>query len=140
MITGFEIKNIEARRFIPVGSQKNIRIDHNSTVGNITRTGDDKATVEFRFSANYASAGIITLEGQLIYVGDAEALVAEWGEKRKMPDDAAREIHSAIMGNCLTEAVVLSRDIRLPPPIPFPQVNLPGSTGKKEYTPGPEVM
>ncbi|MDG6220223.1 MAG: hypothetical protein QCI38_02080 [Candidatus Thermoplasmatota archaeon] len=139
MIVGFEIKSIEARRMIPIGGQKNIRIDHNSTVTTISKKDAETVNVEFRFVANYSSAGIISIEGSLQYKGEVDSLVNEWEDKRRMPDQAAQEIHSAIMGNCLTEAVILARDIRLPPPIPFPQVNMPKGNQVK-HVPGPEVM
>ena len=140
MIVGFEIRSIEARRFGQVGVQKNIRIDHNSTVNTISKMGDDKANVDYRFTANYSSAGIITVEGNLIYQGDVDRLVNEWTENRKMPDEAAQEIHSAIMGNCITEAVLMAREVKLPPPIPYPQVSMPKAGGKTQSVPGPEVM
>jgi len=138
MIAGFEIRVIEARRLVPVGSQKNIRIDHNSTVTTISLKSPEEAKVDFRFTASYGAVGIINIEGSLIYRGDAAALVKEWEEKRRMPDEAAQEIHSAIMGNCITEAIIMAREVRLPPPIPLPKVNIQKKPGKP--VPGPEVM
>ncbi|MCD6462004.1 MAG: hypothetical protein J7L61_04605 [Thermoplasmata archaeon] len=137
-IKGFEIKAVEAKRLAPPGPQRGVRVDHNSTVTSIVPKGDDEAVVAFRFTATYGPLGFITVEGEITYRGDAEALVREWQENRKMPDAAAQEIHSAIIGNCITEAVVLAREVRLPPPIPLPQVNI--QKYKPHHQPGPEVM
>jgi hypothetical protein len=51
-----------------------------------------------------------------------------------MPNDVATEIHTTIMNNCIPEAMLLARDIRLPPPIPMPKVNIQAK--KKGGEPG----
>ncbi len=119
------MSNIEARRFTKPGEKiKNVRIDHNSSVTVITEMNDKEAAVDFRFTANYASMGIIKIEGRLIIEGDASAIASKWNTEHKMEDDVANQIHQTIMQNCLPEAVMLARDIRLPPPIPMPQVKV----------------
>jgi hypothetical protein len=41
-----------------------------------------------------------------------------------MPTPVANEIHSAIMNSCLLEAIILAREVRLPPPVPPIQVQV----------------
>ncbi len=55
-----------------------------------------------------------------------------------MPPAIANEIHTVIMTNCIPEAVILARELRLPPPIPIPQVNV-AQPGKASRARGPEV-
>ena len=43
-----------------------------------------------------------------------------------MPDEMAQEIHRAVMTTCIPESVLLARDLRIPPPIPLPQINVKG--------------
>jgi len=56
----------------------------------------------------------------------------------EMPENVASEIHTAIMRTCMPEAVLIARDLNLPPPMPLPNVNI--SKQKKDgKTFGPEV-
>jgi hypothetical protein len=134
-IKRFELTSIDARRFTKPGEKhKNIRIDHNSSVTLVTEINDKEANVDFRFTANYSGLGIIKIEGSLIYEGNASALAQQWSTQNNMPNEVANEIHTTIMNNCIPEAMLLARDIRLPPPIPMPKVNI--QTQKKGGEPG----
>ena len=125
MIKNVELVSVDARRFTKSGERvANVRIDHNSTVTMITEVNNKEANIDFRFTANYQGMGLIKIEGRLLYEGDAAALAKQWGSESKMPDQVASEIHTAVMGTCIPEAVMLARDLRLPPPIPMPQVNI----------------
>jgi hypothetical protein len=125
MIKNVELVSVDARRFTKSGERvANVRIDHNSTVTLITELNNKEANVDFRFTANYQGMGLIKIEGRLLFEGDAAALAKQWGAESKMPDQVASEIHTAVMGTCIPEAVMLARDLRLPPPIPMPQVNI----------------
>ncbi len=135
----FEMSSIDARRFSKPGEKhRNIRVDHNSSVTLITELNDKEANVDFRFTANYVGIGVIKIEGRIVIEGDAAAIAKQWSTENKMPDDVANEIHSVIMGNCLPEAVIIARDIKLPPPIPMPQVRV-GKQGKAQPSNGIEV-
>ncbi len=108
----------------------NVRVDNNSTVTQIVAVQEDLANVEFRFTASYAGLGVIKIEGSLDYECEAQALADMWAKSGKMSSGAANEIHNAIMSSCLQEAVIIARDLRLPPPLPLPVVNIKGG-GKK---------
>ena len=134
-IKRFELTSIDARRFTKPGEKhKNIRIDHNSSVTLVTEINDKEANVDFRFTANYSGLGIIKIEGSLIFEGDASSLARQWSTQNNMPNEVANEIHTTIMNNCIPEAMLLARDIRLPPPIPMPKVNI--RSQKKGGEPG----
>jgi hypothetical protein len=133
----FELNSIDGKRFTRRGEAiRNVRIDHNSTVTLITERNDREANVDFRFTANYTGVGVIKIEGSLIYEGDGPAVAQQWSKQGNMPDDVASEIHTTIMTNCIPEAVIIARDLRLPPPIPVPQVNV---KGKAKPSTGAEV-
>src|SRR5439155_1354808 len=108
-------------RFVkPTDRWVNLRVDHNSTVTLISELGDRQASVDFRFTANYhaseAVVGLIQIEGNLLWEGDARALVKSWSAGGQMPPEVAQEIHTVIMSNCIPEAVILARELPLPPP------------------------
>jgi len=139
----FDFSTVDGRRFTKVAERwANLRVDHNSTVTVITESAPNQANVGFRFTANYRASeaviGLIQIEGTLVWEGDSKALVREWSSGGNMAPDIANEIHTVIMTNCIPEAVLLARELRLPPPIPIPQVNIP-QPGKASKTRGPEV-
>jgi len=137
-IRNIQLKSIEARRYIGRNERpKQIRIDHNSTVTQFTDTKSNEADIDFQYTASYGPIGMIKLEGTLLYeANDAKKIANEWRKTRKMPDQTASQIHTAVMHACVPEAVSLAKDLGLPPPIPLPQVRL-GSTPKKGQA-GPE--
>lgn len=138
-IRNIELKSIEARRYINRSERpKQVRIDHNSTVSNIAVVKDNNASIDFQYTASYGPVGLIKLEGSLLYEGDdAKKVSSEWKKTRKMPNQIASHIHTAVMHACVPEAVSIAKDLGLPPPIPLPQVRL-GATPKKGEA-GPEV-
>ena len=133
-IKNFELLSIEAKRFTKLGEKpKNIRIDHNSIVTLISPLDDQDAAIDFRFTANYIGVGVIKIEGRIIYQGDPVGLSTKWSETGQMPNNVASEVHNVVMSNCIPEAMFLARDIRLPPPVPLPKVNIQaGKKGKEK--------
>jgi hypothetical protein len=139
MIKTLEFTSIDARRFTKSGEVVgNVRIDHNSSVTQISELNDREANIEFRFTANYSSIGFIKIEGKVVYEGNASAVVKQWHTEHKMPDDVASQIHQAIMIRCIPEAVMVARDLNMPPPIPMPQVNI-GKGAQPKPSSGIEV-
>jgi len=138
-IRNVRLKTIEARRFIDHKEKpRQIRIDHNSTVSQMTPVDKTHATVEFQYTASYGAVGVIKIEGNLSYEEDnADKMAREWSKTRKMPNELASHIHTAVMHACVPDAVGLAKTLGLPPPIPLPQVRL-GNQPQKGQT-GVEV-
>ncbi len=132
-ITNLEMTSIDVRRFTRPGEKlRNVQINHNSSVTQIVKSGKDDAEFDWRFTVNYSGVGTIKIEGKIIYKGSGDDIVETWNKENKMPDEVAGEIHKAIMSTCIPESVMLARDIRLPPPIPMPKINLPNQKKKKD--------
>jgi len=138
-IRNVRLKSIEARRYSNISQRpKQVRIDHNSTVSNIEMIKDKEALVDFQYTASFGPVGMIKLEGSLIIEDDkAKDISKEWNDTRKMPNELASHIHTAIMHSSVPEAVSIAKDLGLPPPIPLPRVRLGDSPKKGEA--GPEV-
>lgn len=138
-IKNIELKSIEARRYIKRNERpKQVRIDHNSTVSQISDVTDGEALIEFQYTASYGPVGMIKLEGSLLYESDdAKKISKEWNETHKMPNQIASHIHTAVMHACVPEAVSIAKDLGLPPPIPLPQVRLGAQSKTGQF--GPEV-
>jgi len=139
-IKNIQLTSVEARKYLDQDERpKKVRIDHNSTVSQIKSLDDSVAKIYFQYTASYGPLGVIKLEGSLIYENDdAKKISGDWKDTRKMPNEIASKIHTAVMHACVPQAVGIAKDLRLPPPIPLPQVRL-GSNPKKGQTSGPEV-
>ena len=128
-VKGFELVAVDGKRFSRSGDRLgNLRIDNNGTVTLVTEVTDREAAVDFRFTTNYLGQegviGRIQIEGKVLFEGDAHAIVRSWSGQGKMPDDVASEVLTVIMNNCIPEATMIARDLRLPPPIPIPPVQV----------------
>jgi hypothetical protein len=124
-VQAVHVTSIEARRFSGAeeSNPDQVRIDHNSTVTLVQQIGDEETEIGFRYTASYGGLGVIKLEGSARYHGDADAITSTWQAENEMPQDVASEVHTAVMRNCVPQAVGLSRDLDLPPPVPIPQIN-----------------
>lgn len=138
-IKNLQLKSIEARRYIERHERpKQVRIDHNSTVTRFSNVKENQASIDFQYTASYGPVGMIKIEGSLLYESDdAKKISKEWNETRKMPNQIASHIHTAVMHACVPEAVSIAKDLGLPPPIPLPQVRL--GAHPKTGQAGPEV-
>lgn len=124
-IKSFETTGIEAKRFAKSGERvANVRIDQNSNIIQITKGNDDTVSIDFRFTANYVGLGFIKIEGQMIVSGEVDALLTDWNRDGNMNPEEANLVHNTIVGNCLPTALLVARDIKLPPPFPLPRINV----------------
>jgi hypothetical protein len=126
-VTAVQLKALEARRFQDMVPNTQVRIDHNSTITMVVKEAEDRLRVEFGYTTSYGALGVVKIEGALVYTDPAAAEAAEtWSTTRNLPPNVAQQVHSAIMSAAVPEAVGLAKDIRLPPPIPLPQIQFQG--------------
>ncbi|HEC89210.1 MAG: hypothetical protein DRN12_02040 [Thermoplasmata archaeon] len=139
-IKNVQLSAIKAERYIDLANRpKQVRIDHNSNISRMERINDKQAKVEFQYTTSYGPIGIIKLDGSLILEDDkAGKLAEEWTSTRKLPNEIAGNIHTAVMHTCVPMAVGIAKDILLPPPIPLPQVKF-GKAPPRKGQVGPEV-
>jgi hypothetical protein len=136
-IKAIKLKSIEARRYVESDEKpQQIRIDHNSQISNVIHPKEKQLIIEFQYTASYGPIGMIKIEGTIQSdENDAPQLAKEWQNTRKLPDQLASHIHTAVMHACVPEAVGIAKDLGLPPPIPLPQVRL-GTDPKKGQSQG----
>ncbi len=122
-VTRLVLKTVEARRYQDTQANTQIRVDHNSNLSHVRRLGDDEMEVEFGYTTSYGPLGLVKVEGTLALAADGAGVAAdEWAKTRNLPPELAQQVHGAIMTACVPEAVGLAKTIRLPPPIPLPQI------------------
>lgn len=136
-----ELTGIEAKRYSRANEKHGaIRIDHNSTVTLVKEVSPQEALIEFRYAATYGAIGVIRIEGSMSFQCDAKAFETQWRTTSQMAPEVASEVHSAVMRVCVPQAVVVAKDLQLPPPIPLPAVNFQQPAQKGPTVHGPEVM
>jgi hypothetical protein len=125
-------KSLDARRLGTVKNQVNI--NNNSTIVSVAKDSG-KMNLNFVFSSNYEpNIGLIRIEGDLVVEDSPQNIdnaMKEWekSERTRLPKEMAEGIHNIILSNCIVEAGFLARDVKLPLPVPMPQV----SVEKKDF-------
>ncbi len=124
-IRSFETVAIEAKRFSKSGEKvMNIKIENNSAITQISKLDGDVCQIDYRFTANYTGLGYIKIEGHLSVTELGEKAMDEWRRTNNLPLDDANAVHNAIVSNCMITALLISREIKLPAPIPIPRINM----------------
>ncbi len=98
--------------------------------------GSMKSVIEmdFEFNVKYdPDVGNISLRGNVLFHdNDIDKIMKIWKDKKELDGTVAVEVMNAVFRQSLTKAVVISGDLRLPPPIRFPVVQTgPESKSKK---------
>ena len=83
-------------------------------------------TFIFEFTSKYEpDVGDILFTGELLYLGDQktnEDILKGWKKGKNAPKEIMEDVINTILTRCNIEALLLSRDINLPPPVPLPKV------------------
>jgi len=124
-IKSFETTTIEAKRFSKAGERMaNIKIENNSAITQISKGEGNLSHIDFRFTANYTGLGYIKIEGQITVSELSEKIMDDWRKTNNLPVDDANAVHNAVVGNCMLTALLISREIKLPAPMPMPRINM----------------
>ncbi|MBI4141922.1 hypothetical protein HY484_03285 [Candidatus Woesearchaeota archaeon] len=83
---------------------------------------------DFEFKVHY-DPGIadLTFNGFLTYFEKPETIeeiLKSWKKDKKIPKEVMTPVLNSILAKCNIEALLLSREVNLPPPMPMPKVDL----------------
>lgn len=132
-IVGFTFTKMVAERKTDV--REKVNISNNITVTNVEMSDlslgpqkQDGLKISFLFVSSFEPAvGSIELHGNLLYIGDAKELkeiAKNWSKDKKLPTEVMKHVLNAMMNKCNIQALILSRDVALPPPVPLPHVSV----------------
>ncbi|MBS3055820.1 MAG: hypothetical protein J4473_00140 [Candidatus Aenigmarchaeota archaeon] len=137
-VLGILLNEIEGKNNNKQAEGMNINVNTTPKIERIKKSEidpniKDVLSVEFSFATNYSpDIGEINMKGEVLYKAkNADKIVKNWDDTGKADDDMIIEILNAILRKCVTEAVSLSNQMRLPPPIRFPMVKKQDQSGKK---------
>ena len=140
---GFQLIAIEAKRHRKSAPQKQVRIDHNTTILSVAKKSDKEMIVELRYTVSYGLLGIVQLDCQIIYIEDRniEAAVKKWESEHKLPDKIAEAVHNRALAQGSFEVLNIAKKMNLPPPfkVEIPQIKIGGKNTKGNKDNSPEV-
>lgn len=130
-IIGFSMQKISVeRKNSPKGK---INIKNNVSIKKVQKSkfnfgdGRDALSYTFEFSVTYEpNVGSITIAGEVVNLVDAKMskdVLTKWKKEKKVDAVALAPVLNAILQRCNVQALILSRDINLPSPIPLPSVS-----------------
>jgi hypothetical protein len=81
-------------------------------------------SLSFEFTSKYEPPiGEIVMTGDILHLMDnqkgVDDLVKQWKKNKTLPSELSAEAINTVLVRCNIEALLLSRDINLPPPIPL---------------------
>jgi len=130
-IVGFNFIKIEAEKKELIKGK--ININNNVTIKNVEEKklslSNEKQKVlafTFEFTAKYdPNVGSISFTGDVLSMEDskkAKDILDGWKKEKKLPKEVMPNILNTIMSKCNIQALILSEQINLPPPIPLPKL------------------
>ena len=141
MIVGFNFTKISAER--NEGVKGKININNNVSIKNVEEKSLALANEKqkgikftFEFSSKYEpKLGDITIWGDVLYMADekkSKEIMDGWKKDKKVPKDTMTSILNTVLSKCNVQALIISRDINLPPQIPLPKVEGQQQAGKAQ--------
>jgi len=131
VIVGFNYSKINVEKKIP--TQGEIKINNNVAIKNVEekklplgKMSQDGLRFTFEFVTTYdPGLGVIGLYGDVIYLDDPKTMkdiAASWKKDKKIPKEVMVDVLNGIVQKCHIQALILSQDIGLPPPLQLPRV------------------
>lgn len=139
MIVGFGFTKLSAQK--KQGAKGKIDINNNISIKNVEEAdlslGKDNQNAlrfVFEFTSKYEPAvGEMLFEGEVLYLEEqkkAKEILSSWKKDKKIPKELMAVLLNTVLTKCNVQALILSQEINLPPPIPLPRVQIQANTDK----------
>jgi len=134
MIVGFSFTKLSAEKGAP--SKGKIDINNNVSIKDVQEDsfslGKDKQQNVLRFLFEFTSkyepnVGSILFEGELLYMEEPKKIkeiLGDWKNDKKLPKEMMAGLLNTVLTKCNVQALILSQQVNLPPPIPLPKVQM----------------
>ena len=130
-IVGFNLTKMHIERKGPVSGK--ISIKNNVAVKSVEKSSlslgtanQDGLRFTFEFTTNYEpKVAEIIIGGEVIDLQPQEKVdevVKSWKKDKKIDANIMTQILNAVLSRCNVQALILSKDMNLPPHIPLPKV------------------
>lgn len=129
-IVGLTFTKLQAEKSKPVKGKINIKNNVNLKDVSESKISIDAKKKTLKFDFVYTSkyepdVGNIEIAGETVYLADekmAKETLAQWKKEKKAPPSIVKGLMNHILAKCNVQAIILSKDINLPAPIPLPKM------------------
>ncbi len=132
-VVGLQFDKIVVEKHSPVKGK--VTVNNNVAIQDVEKAdvaiGASKQSAlkfRFEFTANYEpKIATMILNGTLTFFETPEKsadIVKSWKKDKNVPKEVMTSVLNTILARSNVEAMVLSREVNLPPPIPLPKVNM----------------
>lgn len=132
-VVGLQFDKIVVEKHSPVKGK--VTVNNNVAIQDVEKAdvaiGASKQSAlkfRFEFTANYEpKIATMILNGTLTFFETPEKsadIVKSWKKDKNVPKEVMSSVLNTILARSNVEAMVLSREVNLPPPIPLPKVNM----------------
>ncbi len=131
-VVGLQLNKILVEKHLPVKGK--IQVNNNVSLTNVEKAefavGAKQASAKFHFefTAKYEpKIADILLVGFLTFVDkedSVKSILDGWKKDKKLPKDIMSSVLNVVLSRCNVEALLLAREVNLPPPIPLPKVTM----------------
>ena len=132
-VVGLQFNKITVEKFGPVKGK--VSVNNNVVLKEVEKTdmtiGVSKQGAlkfHFEFTSNYEpKIANITIIGFLTFLEKpetAKSIADSWKKDKKIPKDVMSSVLNTVLSRCNIEAMLLSREVNLPPPIPLPKIQV----------------
>ncbi len=140
MIVGFGFTKLSAEK--NEAAKGKIDINNNVSIKNVEESdlslGKEKQNALkfiFEFTSKYEpDVGTILFEGEVLYLEDpkkVKEILNSWKKDKKIDKELMAGVLNTVLTKCNVQALILSQEVNLPPPIPMPKVQI--ANPEKEY-------
>ncbi len=141
-IVGFNFTKINAERKQSIVGAVNI--SNNIQISDVKEAklgiaGDRGALkITFKFTSDYApNLALMVFEGDVLFLVDSkqtQGILDGWAKSKNLPPELAAGVMNHVLDRCNIQALLVSKDLNLPSPVPLPkvQMTLPQPAAKEE--------
>ena len=139
-IIGFNFNKINVERKQEVAGGK-IDIKNNVAIVGVDKSdisvgkSDSQKVAKFNFDVNYEpKIGSMLFNGEVLYLGETkviEELVEQWKKDKTLPKEIMAGVINTVLNRSNIQALILSQQINLPPPIQMPKVQVENKNKKE---------
>ena len=143
--TSFRLISIEAKSHRKAARQKELQINHSTTILSSRTKNNKQLSVEVRYSVSYGLLGMVQLDCEVVYSNEEEKIIEsaqnKWDKIHKLPEKITAELFNRVLGEGSFEVLTIARKLGLPPPfkVEVPQVKMEHKGNKKPNTNSPEI-
>lgn len=129
-VIGFNFTKMVAERKAAGSGEVSVKISLNikdvaKANLNIANKKQGGLKYSFEFLASYTpDLGSIVLTGDIVDIQDAKAvqtILKDWEKSKKLDDEMLLAVYNAALSRCSVQAILLSKEMGLPSPIPLPR-------------------